>query len=209
MAYEGRNIPNDNVYNNIKNLQNVIFDDRIFDVLVNYIRLCYYENILNEFGEQTIIKILVKVNPSRYRAESVNEIIANPPMNRSIKENIDCTGGYTYTSDSSENISEIDTSLSIFMQWIFTGKLKVRILKNDSIDSLLFITSTIVNSTFNHKVLSCYRNYIDQNQINIIEQSFESDNSISIEEFNNLWDQGIDLSNLSLWKDPSRIEFKI
>lgn len=178
---------------NLKSRFNVLVKDtRLFDILVGYFYTSGFYAIYPQLEKTEKIRILIGISTNKQTYDLLQ-------VSKSYKEIGDDIGeSIKNEMDESENNHEVETGVHKFLEWLKSGKLEVRAYPEEKIHSKLYIMTFGENDRDLGRVITGSSNFTQSGLVDNLEFNVElknpSDYKFALNKFNELWENGIDVS---------------
>jgi len=164
-----------------------------FDILVGYFRTSGFFKLYPAMGDVDKIRVLVGLNVDYKTVEIIN--LSHKEAKEAFKHNIK---GEFY---SSEDSSEIEKGVSVFIDWLRTGKIEMRIYTEAPIHAKVYIMrkDPSKNSEQYGSVITGSSNFSKAGLLNNLEFNVELKDSrdvqFALEKFEDLWLKSVDIKD--------------
>ncbi|PIY79673.1 MAG: helicase [Candidatus Pacebacteria bacterium CG_4_10_14_0_8_um_filter_43_12] len=179
---------------NLKTRFNVLVKDtRLFDILVGYFYTSGFYAIYPQLEKTEKIRILIGISTNK---ETYNLL----QVSKSYKEFGDDIGeNIKREMDESENSHKVELGVYKFLEWLKSGKLEVRAYPEEKIHSKLYIMTFNEDDRDLGRVITGSSNFTQSGLVDNLEFNVElknpSDYKFAQNKFNELWENGIDVSD--------------
>lgn len=173
---------------------------KFFDVLVGYFRISGFNKLANSLGKTEQIRILVGLNTDRRSYELIQFSKGQQSLQlESVKKSRDIFAeALAKEIESDENESEVEKAANTFIELIKSGKLHFRVHPDKNIHAKIYITRFDEDFIDFGRVITGSSNFSEsgfeaQREFNV-ELKDRVDVEYALERFEELWEQGIDIS---------------
>ena len=178
-----------------------IKDARYFDILVGYFRTSGFYRLYEEFENLDEIRILVGLSVDRKSVELLNQ--ANSQIDMDFLAPKRCRETYSSNLvdelETTEDTYEVEIAAAKFIEFIRSGKLKLKAHPSRNIHAKVYITRFQEDDRDFGRVVTGSSNFsenglIAQREFNV-ELKDSADVRFALNRFEELWEEGVDISD--------------
>jgi len=175
----------------------LIKDTMYFDVLVGYFYSSGFYKMYKSLENTEKIRILVGISTDRKTYDLIqhskdNLLLSHSQTKEEFSKNI------KEELDESEDFSYVEEGIKKFIEWLGSGKLKIKAYRDENIHAKLYISTFKEEDRDVGRVITGSSNFTkaglqDNLEFNV-ELKDKQDYEFAIEKFNELWKQAVDIS---------------
>lgn len=178
---------------NLKDRFNILVKDtRFFDVLVGYFYTSGFYAIYPQLEKTEKIRILIGISTNRQTYDLLQKIQSHKEINEEVGNKV------TSEMNECENNFRIEEGVYKFLEWLKSGKLEIKAYPEEKIHSKLYIMTFEEDDRDIGRVITGSSNFTRSGLIDNLEFNVElknpSDYKYAKEKFDELWKNGIDVS---------------
>lgn len=193
-------ITNENERNLLERFRVLIKDTRFFDVLVGYFYTSGFYQLYPVLESTEKIRILIGIGTGRDTIENIKaaeEQLAFTLSHVEAKEEF--SNLITSELEGSEDTKTIESGVYKFIEWIKSGKLEIRAYPTANIHAKLYILTFQEGDRDVGRVITGSSNFSQKGLVDNLEFNVElktaSDHQFASDKFNQLWENGVDVSD--------------
>jgi len=180
----------------------LIKDSQYFDCLVGYFYTSGFHSIYRSLENTEKIRILIGISTNKETYDLIQESqhSVQTELQLSHKETKeDFSNGVVKELEDSDDTIELADGASKFIEWIISNKLEIRVYPAEKIHSKLYIMTFKEGDRDTGRVITGSSNFTESGLRNNLEFNVElknhSDHEFALNQFNNLWDKSVDVSD--------------
>jgi len=163
-----------------------------FDVLVGYFYSSGFYAIYKSLETTENIRILIGISTNSQTYEMIKKSQTYGEIRQQYSEVVQ------KEMEESDNKSYIEEGIEKFLEWLKSGKLKIRVYPENKIHAKIYIMTFNKNDRDTGRVITGSSNFTQNGLINNLEFNVElkdkSDYEFALTKFNELWEKSIDVS---------------
>lgn len=193
-------ITNEKGQNLLNRFTTLIKDTRYFDCLVGYFYTSGFHSLYKSLENTEKIRILIGISTDRKTFDLIQESKKEIPLEHfSHKETKEKFSEAVVTElNNSADKHEVEEGIRKFIEWLKNGKLEIRAYPTDTIHAKLYIMSFKEGDRDVGRVITGSSNFtksgLKENLEFNVELKNRSDYEFSLDKFNELWDNAVDVS---------------
>ncbi len=180
----------------------LIKDSKYFDCLIGYFYTSGFHSIYRSLENTEKIRILIGISTNKETYDLIQESqhSVQTELQLSHKETKeDFSNGVVKELEDSDDTIEVADGASKFIEWILSKKLEIRVYPAEKIHSKLYIMTFKEGDRDTGRVITGSSNFTESGLRNNLEFNVElknrSDHEFALNQFNNLWDKSVDVSD--------------
>ena len=172
---------------------------QFFDVLVGYFRTSGFYRLYPAMKDVDKIRILVGLNVDKYTVDIIDAANADGPITvKQAKEKF--TDGIEKEFTESETSAEVEEGVKIFISWLKSGKLEMRMYADAPIHAKVYIMrKDPEKADYFGSVITGSSNFSEAGLVNNLEFNVElkdaPDVKFALEKFEELWAEGVPITD--------------
>ncbi|TXT62338.1 MAG: Helicase [Promethearchaeota archaeon] len=184
-----------------KRFSELITHSDYFDCLVGYFYASGFHAIYKSLEDAKKIRILIGMSTNKKTYGFIQESKKKNQgkllvSHKEVKDEV--SSQVTQEMDTSEDAYEIEKGIRVFIDWLKSGKLEIRVYPTDNIHAKLYIMTFKKGQMDIGRVITGSSNFTQSGLRDNIEFNVElknnTDYEFSLQKFNELWEHGIDVS---------------
>ena len=179
----------------------LINDTRYFDCLVGYFYASGFHSLYKSLEKTEKIRVLIGISTDKTTYDMINESKneSRQPLISSHKETKeDFSNQVVNEMECSKDTLEVEEGVKKFIEWLKSGKLEIKVYPAETIHAKLYIMTFKEGDRDVGRVITGSSNFTKSGLRDNLEFNVElknrSDYEFSLEKFNELWENSIDVS---------------
>jgi superfamily II DNA/RNA helicase len=194
-------ITNEKGENLLNRFSTLIKDTQFFDCLVGYFYTSGFHSLYRSLEKTETIRILIGISTNRETFNLIQEANKENPqtLQLSHKETKDeFTNQLIDEMETSKDSLEVEDGVKKFIEWLRSGKLKIRVFPAETIHAKIYIMTFKEGDRDVGRVITGSSNFTKAGLKDNIEFNVElknrSDYDFALKKFNELWENSVDVS---------------
>ncbi|MDP1551930.1 MAG: helicase-related protein [Methanobacteriaceae archaeon] len=175
----------------------LIKDTKFFDVLVGYFYTSGFHSIYKSLENTEKIRVLIGISTDRNTFDLIEESKDTSRLSHKEAKN-DFSNEIAKEMEISEDSFRVEKGIGKFIEWLRSGKLEIKVYPSEKIHAKLYIMSFKEDDRDVGRVITGSSNFTKSGLKNNLEFNVElknrNDYEFSLDKFNELWDDSIDVS---------------
>jgi len=192
MSQDSTFITNEGENNLQSRFADLIKQTQFFDVLVGYFYTSGFNALYPALEDTDRIRILIGISTNRQTYDLLQKIQSHKQVGEEFSKAVQ------NEMEESENTLGVETGVKKFLEWLKNGKLEIRAYPEEKIHSKLYVMRFNDDYFDRGRVITGSSNFtqsgLSQNLEFNVELKDRSDYEFAQEQFNILWEKGVDVS---------------
>ncbi len=187
----------------------LIKDTRLFDVLVGYFYTSGFYAVYKSLKTTEKIRILIGINTNKEAIELIQEANSQKQFTLQFSHaeaKQEFENSVVEEMEQSEDNAKVEDGVSKFIEWLKSGKLKIRAYPTENVHAKLYIMTFKEKDRDRGRVITGSSNFTqaglrDNLEFNV-ELKNKNDYDFALQKFNELWGNSVDVSDTYLKTIP-------